>query len=232
MGENTIFANKFLFSLIMSTFLIIHSYKNDISVIKRAASMGFRAIIFLLFLIIYDLLQNSFYGINKNDHLIRIREISDEYENVISNISCIILSFSFHTYTFSIYECLEKKSMKIMMITTAIGIFASMLIYLLIGSIGYILYVDSVDEYYILNFAKDDGFQRYFQSIAFCLNVIMSFPLTFFSMRHYLVFLTQIILTKLSEKLNKNKTNNDEKLENMLEEEKPELEVSGIKIRN
>jgi amino acid permease len=221
-GADSIFADKWILSIILSIFLIIYSYQNDISVIKKSASWGFAAIIFLLGLIIYDLLYCSRYGILKQDHhSIKIMDYKSDYIEIISNISCIILSFSFHSYTFSIYECLEKKDINVMMRISAIGIFVSMGIYLLIGSVGYVIYVDLVNENYIFNL-EDYPMQRYLQSIAFVLNVVMSFPLSFFSLRHYLVFIVQIILTKLSDCFRKKKENND-KVKDILDDKEKEI---------
>ena len=218
----------------MSIILIIYSYQNDISVIKKSASWGFGAIIFLLILIIRDLLVCSRLGILKEYSFIRIMDYKKDYIEIISNISCIILSFSFHSYTFSIYECLEKKNKNIntMMIISGIGIFLSMGIYLLIGSVVYVIYNDSINENYILNL-KDYPIQRYLQSIAFVLNVLMSFPISFFSLRHYLVFILQIILTKLSDCFKKKKNRNNEKSKNNLDDKEKELNlIEDIKCKN
>jgi len=202
LGEDSVIGNKVFLSVVLSLLLILYNFKNDVSGIKSAAYWGVFAILLLLFLVLFDLLWAS-----KNDVLydwtkLNVIVLDNNSNNIISCISCIILSFSFHTYTFSIYECLSEKNTKSMLITTGIGLFVSMMIYLLFGCVGYILYVDQIDEYYILNRqdVKYGTILNYMGNIAFVINVVMSFPLTFFSLRHYFTFLVQILLTLIVEK--------------------------------
>ena len=151
MGSDSILANKNFLSVVLSILLIIYCYQNDVSGIKSAAYWGVFGINLLLFLVLYDLLSTSKRDVLYDWHKMNLFDLDENSNNIISWISCIILSFSFHTYTFSIYECLSDKNTKSILITTGIGLFASMMIYLLFGCVGYILYVDQVDEYYILN---------------------------------------------------------------------------------
>lgn len=199
MGSDSILANKFFLSVVLSVLLIIYIYQNDVSGIKAAAYWGVFGINLLLFLVLYDLLAASKEDILYDWSKLNTLSLDKNPTNIISCISCIILSFSFHTYTFSIYECLSEKNTKSMLITTGVGLFTSMMIYLLFGCVGYILYVDQVDEYYILN-RQHDSVLNYLENIAFVVNVVMSFPLTFFSLRHYFTFLVQILLTLIVEK--------------------------------
>jgi amino acid permease len=199
MGSDSILADKTFLSVVLSVLLIIYCYQKDVSGIKAAAYWGVFGINLLLFLVLYDLLSASKADVLYDWTKLNIISLDKNPTNIISCISCIILSFSFHTYTFSIYECLSEKNTKSMLITTGVGLFASMMIYLLFGCVGYILYVDQVDEYYILN-RQHDSVLNYLENIAFVVNVVMSFPLTFFSLRHYFTFLVQILLTLLVEK--------------------------------
>jgi len=181
MGSDSILANKNFLSVVLSILLIIYCYQNDVSGIKSAAYWGVFGINLLLFLVLYDLLSTSKRDVLYDWHKMNLFDLDENSNNIISWISCIILSFSFHTYTFSIYECLSDKNTKSILITTGIGLFASMMIYLLFGCVGYILYVDQVDEYYILN-REHDSVLNYLENIAFVVNVYMSFPLSFFSL--------------------------------------------------
>ncbi len=186
----------------MALILLLYLVQNDVSGIKAAAYRGFLGIIFLLIFILTDLLYTSWKEISYVDDIIDLIYRGNLIENnSISCISCIILSFSFHTYTFSIYECLTEPNTKSMMITTSIGIFISTMIYLLVGTVGYILYEDTVNEYFILYNKTDLSMIAVSENIAFVVNVIMSFPLTFFALRHYWIFFIKISYTLIRNKI-------------------------------
>jgi len=88
-----------------------------------------------------------------------------------------------------------------MLITTSIGIFISNMIYLLIGTVGYILYEDTINEYFILYNKIDLSSIAVYENIAFVINVVMSFPLTFFALRHYWIFFLKISYTLIRNKI-------------------------------
>ncbi len=176
--------------------------KKDVSGIKSAAYWGFLGILFFLIFILTDLLYDSWVEFGYEDNNINLNYRGDLLANdAINCIACIILSFSFHTYTFSIYECLSDSNTKSMLITTSIGIFISTMIYLLVGTVGYILYEDTIDEYFILYNKKELSSIAIYENIAFVLNVIMSFPLTFFALRHYWIFFLKISYTLIRNKI-------------------------------
>jgi amino acid permease len=176
--------------------------QNDVSGIKSSAYWGFLGIMFLLIFIITDLLYTSWVEIGFEDNSIDLNYRGNLLEgDAVSSIACIILSFSFHTYTFSIYECLTDSNTKSMLITTSIGIFISTMIYLLVGTVGYILYEDTINEYFILYNKTELSSIAVYENIAFVVNVIMSFPLTFFALRHYWIFFLKISYTLIRNKI-------------------------------
>jgi amino acid permease len=195
-------SNKYVLSTILAIILLLYLVQNDVSGIKSAAYWGFLGIIFLLIFILTDLLYSSWIEAGFDDNVINLKFRGNLLESdSISCIACIILSFSFHTYTFSIYDCLTDSNTKSMLITTSIGIFISTMIYLLIGTVGYILYEDAIDEYFILYNNTDLSSIAVYENIAFVVNVIMSFPLTFFALRHYWIFFIKISYTLIRNKI-------------------------------
>lgn len=170
----------------------MYCYKQDLSGIKAAAFWGVFGIISFLVFELVDLLYSSWMETMNMDQDLNFKNIVIN-NDFISCIACIILSYSFHTYTFSIYECLHKPSPKKMLISSSIGIFISTLIYLLVGCIGYILYGSNIKDS-ILDTVSSSTL-LIIESICFVINVVMSFPLTFTSLRHYFIFLIQIIIT-------------------------------------
>lgn len=194
------FGNSTILSVIITLWLFSYLFFNDVSGIKNAATWGFIGIFLFLLLILIDLFYCSFLKIMPSN-MISINYINDlTNDSSIQCITCIILSFSFQTYAVSIYECLKEKNEKSMIITTSVGIFISMMIYLLVGSVGYLIYENNVNEYFIL-YSKNVTVIGMFEIIAYILNVLMSFPLTFFALRYYWIMFIKINYTLLRNKI-------------------------------
>ena len=105
-GTGEIFlANKTLLSIIISLWLVVYCYQKDVSGIKAAAYWGVLGIISFLFLDITNMLIWSWYDYIPEDKNMNFISIDIYQYDVYNSIATIILSFSFHTYTFSIYDC-------------------------------------------------------------------------------------------------------------------------------
>jgi hypothetical protein len=226
-------ADKTTLSIIIGLWLFSFLLSQDVAGIKKSAYWGSSGIILFLFIILLDFLDCSYFGIVMNDK-ININYMNDLLkDDSIQCIACIILSFSFQTYATSIYECLEEKNEKTMMVTTSIGIFISMLIYLLVGTVGYFTYEDKINEYYIL--IQDRNFKVFpivilYLNIAYLLNVLMSFPLTFFALRYKWILLIKITLTLIRNKITGIDTlhhHDNDNHNNHKEEEIEEIEEKG-----
>ena len=75
-----------------------------------------------------------------------------------------------------------------MMLTSSIGIFFSMLIYLLIGSIVYIMYGENLNEDMLDSLTDFTGSNLIIlESVFYVLNVLASFPLTFSVLKNYVI---------------------------------------------
>jgi len=124
----------------------------------------------------------------------------NEPHDILSSISTIILSFNFHSYTFYVYEYLHRPSNRGMMAATSIGLFVTIIIYLTIGIIIYILYgygnLETLSEVY------GDSNIYLLMNVAFVVNVIMSFPMSFAGFKFYLVGLMEIIWISIQEGVN------------------------------
>jgi len=193
-GTGEIFlANKTLLSIILSLWLVVYCYQKDVSGIKAAAYWGVLGIIFFLFLDITNMLIWSWYEYIPEDKNMNFISIDFSHYDVYNSIATIILSFSFHTYTFSIYECIENPDSRKMIVTSSIGIFTSTLIYLLVGTIGYILYGYNLSD----SILDTMGYSNIsvLMSISFVVNVVMSFPIALRSLNHYVVYIIELIST-------------------------------------
>ena len=104
-------------------------------------------------------------------------------------IAIIILSFSFHTYTFSFYECLENRNFNSFMIANSIGVLVSSIFYILVGSIIYL----SFGDYQIKQYSTTDILNRntvgFLINLAYIISVIMTFPISFFALKNYFYYI-------------------------------------------
>ena len=91
-----------------------------------------------------------------------------------------------------------------MRITSSIGISVSIFIYLLIGSIGYIMYGSILTDSMLDSMGMDDLSTGLvvLENIAYILNVIMCFPITFSVFKNYLIYALSLILTHFRDKKN------------------------------
>lgn len=200
-GDESFIADKALLSIILGGWLLFYCFNKDVSGIKSAAFWGILAILFYVVLTIADLLISSW-----REELIEHKTINfltvDLYDNnVYLCLACIILSFSFHNYTFSLYECLDSPDTKKMMITSSVGIMLSILIYLVVGTIDYIMYGASIQDS-ILDILGYNSL-AVLENVSFVVNVVMSFPITFKAVKHYVILLLQLLLTAIKDCLNK-----------------------------
>lgn len=196
-------SDKKLLSILLGLWLLIYCYQNDISGIKSAAFFGVLGIISYLILNILNLFYSCWIEEIIEDKDYSFFVLSADLYDITSCIATIILSFSFHTYCFSIYECLDTPDQRKMIVTSSIGIFTSILIYLLVGTIGYILYGSHITD----SILDSVGFSSLavLENISFIMNVVMSFPLTFSALKHYTIFLVEILASLIIRSCEKNK---------------------------
>ena len=186
--------------LILGITLFFYCFKKDVSGIKKAAYYGFLGIILFFIFTILDFLNTVYKGedIEKFRYL-DIEDIIWGMDNRISaklnSIACIILSFSFHIFTFSIYGCMGEISITEYNVTAAATIFICAIIYLLCGTMGFLLYYDEINDS-ILDASKNK-FLYILLSLSNCLNVIMTFPITFAALKNYWCLLIEVFLTIL-----------------------------------
>ena len=204
---NQIVSDQTIFSVILGIILFYYCHEKDINVIKSAAKYAFVAILLFFVVTIIDFIVAIF----SQDRLINLnsqwnKEKRDEIlyglnnpnnpnriSNIITAVACIILSYSFHIFTFSIYGCMGKISRKQYFITTSVSVLITTIIYLICGTIGYLLYYDSLTDS-ILD-AIDENWLSSLLSLANVINVIMTFPLSFGAVKNYFLLFVGIIIT-------------------------------------
>ena len=128
------------------------------------------------------------FGLNRSS-----TPFKERLSNIITALSCIILSYSFHIFTFSIYGCMGKISRKQFFITTSVSVLITTIIYLLCGTIGYFLYYDTLEDS-ILD-AIGDNLLSALLSLAYVINIVMTFPITFAAIKNYFLLMVGLLIT-------------------------------------
>ena len=196
-----------IFSITLGIILFFYCYKQDINIIKSAAKYAVVAVLLFFFVTILDFIvavlsQDRLINLNsqwnkekKNEILFGLNTSNspNRIPNVITAVACIILSYSFHIFTFSIYGCMGKISRKQFYITTSVSVLITTIIYLICGTIGYLLYYDTLTDS-ILD-SVDQSWLSSLLSLANVINVIMTFPITFGAVKNYFLLFVGIILT-------------------------------------
>ena len=202
-----ILSDQNIFSILLGIILFFYCYKQDINVIKSAAKYAVFAILLFFAVTITDFIvavfsQDRLINLNsqwndkkRNEILFGLNneENPERISNIITAVACIILSYSFHIFTFSIYGCMGKISRKQFYITTSVSVLITTIIYLLCGTIGYLLYYDTLTDS-ILD-AIDENWLSSLLSLANVINVIMTFPITFGAVKNYFLIFVGIIIT-------------------------------------
>ena len=200
--------NETIFSVLLGCSLYFYCYKQDVNVIKTAAKYAVFGILLFFVVTIIDFIiavtsQNRLVNL-ENWNKEKIHEIlyglnrsgqKNRLSNLVSAVACIILSYSFHVFTFSIYGCMGKISKKQFFMTTSISVLITTIIYLICGTIGYLLYYDELKDS-ILD-CMHDNWSSSLLSIANVINVIMTFPITFAAVKNYFLLFVGIMITLL-----------------------------------
>lgn len=180
--------------LFIGILLIIPSLSRNAKSLRFSSRLGFYSIILIIILIAVMVLYNSKYHV-RNDSLSFIYNIFSlkDISSTNNSIATIILSFSFHSYAFSIYELLENKTTKKMMISSSIGIMISAISILFLGTtlyLNYGKYILTVDIFHILSKSS----LGLIIIIFFTFSVLMSYPISFFSLKNYIFYLIPLII--------------------------------------
>ena len=211
--SNEFFSDDKIFTSMLGLFLFFFCYKQDVNIIKSAAKYAVFAVLSFFAVTIIDFIytvlsQNKLiklddewnkekkdeilYGLNNSKY-----PFSERLSNIITALSCIILSYSFHIFTFSIYGCMGKISRKQFFITTSVTVLITTIIYLICGTIGYLLYYDYLTDS-ILD-AVQESWLSSLLSLANVVNVIMTFPITFSAVKNYFILFVDIMITLLKD---------------------------------
>ena len=207
--SNQVKVDNRIFSIVLGIILFFFCYKQDVNIIKSAAKYAVFAVLLFFFVTILDFifavlsqdrlinLDSQWNEEKKNDILFGLNQskypFPERLSNIITAVACIILSYSYHIFTFSIYGCMGKISRKQFFITTSVSVLITTIIYLICGTIGYLLYYDYLKDS-ILD-AVQETWLSSLLSLANVVNVIMTFPITFSAVKNYFLLFIGIMIT-------------------------------------
>ena len=211
------------------------SLSTDAKKLTKAAYYGFYAIIYLVIMLFCMLIYNGEYDTRIDDNAYfeyNYLTINTNFD-ITNQLAVIILSFSYHSYIFSIYDTLYEPTTEKMVVASNMGILFSALVYVCVGGSLYITFgtyiVNSLGIYHLLS---QDNF-GIFINIFFCISVSMSFPISFFSLKAYAYFAINIIREYKSNYFSNsnssqkdiNKLNNQDKEELKSQEQESKLSI-------
>ena len=138
-------SNETIFSILLGFVMYFYCYKQDVNIIKSAAKYAVFGILLFFIVTITDFIiavlsQDRLVNLNNYWNKDTVSEIlyglnrdgqKNRISNIITAIACIILSYSFHVFTFSIYGCMGKISKKQFFMTTSISVLITTIIYLI-----------------------------------------------------------------------------------------------------
>ena len=221
--NDSIFFKEYFYAMIIFLFLLPLMFKNDISALARASSIGvFNIFIFIISLIIVFLIK-YFKEINPSKKITFKKEML--YFNKDSNLNYIfyatqslLLSFNFQTNFFPLYLSLKQRKSNKIILATIISLIITIIIYILTSILGYLMYGNNLNDIIIIYFGEDINYYLnknkviviflLISEFTLFLSASLSMPIFFFSLKNNLLNLIKSLI-----KYNFNKNSNNKSIE-------------------
>ena len=196
--------HNYLYILIISLIMLIFIFQKNIDSLKKVSMVGVTSIsIFVISLIALFLYKAIF-------HLFP-QKITGKYflpsctaMECLQSLPTVFLAFTFQFNVFPIYFSLKDKSRKEMLDATKIGVAFCLLIFMLTGFFGFMMYGTNMNDTILKELYNDmvqyktsDNFIKFLVIIintSFVVSTLMSFPPMFFSLKKN--FLNSLIFCK------------------------------------
>jgi len=198
-GPTNIKDSNVYITFTLGIILYTYCHHQDVTGIKKAAFYGFMGIISFFIITVLDFLYSTYKGDKLNDYLIdkflfSQRNFFEKIYEIINAVSILILCFTFHIFTFSIYGCMGDINVHQFYQTAYVSVLISTFIYLICGICGYLLYSDNLEDSVLDAIGKTS--LSVLLSLCNVENVIMTFPITFSALKNYFLFILEVFLTK------------------------------------
>lgn len=196
--------HNYLYILIISLIMLVFVFQKNIDSLKKVSMVGVTSIsVFVVALIVLFLYKAIF-------HLFP-QKITGKYllpncttMECLQSLPTVFLSFTFQFNVFPIYFSLKDKTRKEMIGATNIGVAFCLLIFMLTGSFGFMMYGTNMNDTILKELYNDmvqyktsDNFIKFLVIIintSFVVSTLMSFPPMFFSLKKN--FLNSLIFCK------------------------------------
>lgn len=196
--------HNYLYILIISLIMLIFIFQKNIDSLKKVSMVGVTSIsMFVISLIALFLYKAIF-------HLFP-QKITGKYflpsctaMECLQSLPTVFLAFTFQFNVFPIYFSLKDKSRKEMLDATKIGVAFCLLIFMLTGFFGFMMYGTNMNDTILKELYNDmvqyktsDNFIKFLVIIintSFVVSTLMSFPPMFFSLKKN--FLNSLIFCK------------------------------------
>ena len=185
--------HNYIFILMCGVIMIFFIFIKNISSLKKVAYLGVLAV--LLFSLSLSVLLVYKNGYNYLDHEITWKYLLPNctFSEAFHVIPTVFLAFLFQFNVFPIYLSLKHRNINSMMKATKFGVIYSLIIFLIVGIVGFLIYGLNMEET-ILNSLSDDmltyGKKSTFIKvliiiicITFVTTCLTSFPILFLSLR-------------------------------------------------
>ena len=198
-GPTNIKDSNVYITFTLGIILYTYCHHQDVTGIKKAAFYGFMGIISFFIITVLDFLYSTYKGDKLNDYLIdkflfSQRNFFEKIYEINNAVSILILCFTFHIFTFSIYGCMGDINVHQFYQTAYVSVLISTFIYLICGICGYLLYSDNLEDSVLDAIGKTS--LSVLLSLCNVENVIMTFPITFSALKNYFLFILEVFLTK------------------------------------
>eukprot|EP00357_Protocruzia_adherens_P011771 CAMPEP_0114977356 /NCGR_PEP_ID=MMETSP0216-20121206/3190_1 /TAXON_ID=223996 /ORGANISM="Protocruzia adherens, Strain Boccale" /LENGTH=469 /DNA_ID=CAMNT_0002338401 /DNA_START=68 /DNA_END=1477 /DNA_ORIENTATION=- len=182
--SDSFITNRVVLIIIFAILFYPLSFAKKISALKYASFLGVSS--FLIFTVI--VIERAFRRFD-DGHEPSSQEVVDAHYSleVFTVIPSLFLAFTFQFNVFPIYRSLNKASVKRMMGTVGIGTSVCLVIYLLVGIFGFMIFLQDTKANILKNF--DDLFNKkdgdiILLNISFVIAAVMGFPMLFFEFRN------------------------------------------------
>ena len=185
--------HNYIYILMCGVIMIFFIFIKNISALKKVAYMGIFAVLIFSISLSILLAYKSSKNILPEDLSWNFLFPNCTLKEAFKVIPTVFLAFLFQFNVFPIYLSLKHRNMKSMMKATYIGVGFSLIIFLVVGIIGFLLYGLAMEET-ILNSFSDDmlkyrNLSKFIKiliiiiCVSFVTTCLTSFPILFLSLR-------------------------------------------------
>ena len=185
--------HNFFYILIGSFIMFFFIFIKNISALKKVSYLGVIAALSLTLMMIVLLLYESIANELDSDVTWKYLIPNCTFAEAFHAAPTVFVAFLFQFNAFPVYYNLKNRGMRSMMKATRIGVVYSLIIFLIVGIIGFLLYGFNIDDTILDNFSDDMLYYKGYNifpviliiiiCLTFILTCLTSFPVLFLSLR-------------------------------------------------